>query len=49
MLAKERQPQRGDASKKVRFTARPQGETDLAELRRTTKAKFPKTIARLAK
>lgn len=48
MLAKKRPTQTKDASKKVRFPARPKPETDLAELRRATKAKFPKTIARLA-
>ena len=48
MLAKKRPTQTKDASKKVRFPARPKPETDLGELRRTAKAKFPKTIARLA-
>jgi len=49
MLAEKRPSQRDDASKKVRFPARPQAEADLAELYRKTKAQFPKTIARLAK
>jgi hypothetical protein len=49
MLAEKRQPKAGAANKKVRFPARPQGDPDVAALRDKAKAKFPKTIARLAK
>ena len=48
MLAKKRPTQTKDASKKVRFPVRPKPEADLGGLRRAIKAKFPKTIARLA-
>lgn len=50
MLALKRASRGASASKKAERKAEPvKGEVDLPTLRRTVKAKFPKTIAHLAK
>lgn len=50
MLALKRESRGGSASKKAERKAQPvKGEVDLQALRQTLKAKFPKTIAHLAK